>query len=240
MVVLGWSAASYERGTLVHHNLSVTPRIPRFYGHPINLIAPAQASFITTSVGSHVERFCSILRSTKSRISPSILQYTKSNTQDSTCLWASNKTHRARSGKLHRNLGVTPRIPRFCGQYMSSPQDMSSLPINLITPAQASYIIGVAVLDSLAFFGQGRSPGSAYLLCRGGRRPLLSGSLLPLGGRALVKRLVLGVSKVDWTTTIDCVVKSHRTRAGKLHHRRGSAGLARSNTRDSMFLIGIQ
>ena len=96
-----------DRPRVVHRRVyfsirRVTPRIPRFYGHPINLIAPAQASFTTTSVGSHVERCCSILRSTKSRISPSILQYTKSNTQDSTCLWASNKTHRARSGKLHR------------------------------------------------------------------------------------------------------------------------------------------
>ena len=33
------------------------------------------------------------------------------------------------------------------------------------------------------------------------------GSLLPRGGRALVKRLGLGVSKVDWTTTFDFVVK---------------------------------
>ena len=31
--------------------------------------------------------------------------------------------------------------------------------------------------------------------------------MLPRGGRALVKQLVLGVSKVDWTATFDFVVK---------------------------------
>jgi hypothetical protein len=40
---------------------------------------------------------------------------------------------------------------------------------------------------------------------------------LPRGGRALVKRLGLGVSKVDWTKTFDFVVKW-------LHHEGGIVG----------------
>ena len=44
------------------------------------------------------------------------------------------------------------------------------------------------------------------------RRTLLSakqrGFLMPRGGRALVKRLILGVMNDDWTTTFDYVVKS--------------------------------
>ena len=37
---------------------------------------------------------------------------------------------------------------------------------------------------------------------------MLKGPLLPRGGRALVKRLVLGVSEVAWMTTFDLVVKT--------------------------------
>ena len=33
------------------------------------------------------------------------------------------------------------------------------------------------------------------------------GSLLPRGGRALVKRLVIGVNRVDWTKTFGFVVQ---------------------------------
>ena len=69
--------------------------------------------------------------------------------------------------------------------------------IDLVAPHPAPYTL------------QERSLGSAQRLCRGGRRPLLSEGdlLLPRGGSALVKRLALGVSKVDWTTTFDFVVK---------------------------------
>ena len=43
-------------------------------------------------------------------------------------------------------------------------------------------------------------------------KPDRSPSLLPRGGRALVKRLGLGVSKIDWSTIFDIVVNRYRGR----------------------------